>query len=151
MNSRLKYIDDSWGMGNKITPDDIDWLITQVKDLRDDRIKKSKTIGELKKKNSELKGQINQHIRFLDKNNKGWEDKWNFSACLEKNSELEQENKRYREALEFYADEKNYDYKINTDSAGDMHDMSYMEIHDVESKIMYDYGEKATKALDDNE
>jgi len=65
--------------------------------------------------------------------------------------DLEQQNKRYREALEFYADEKNYDYKINTDSVGDMHDMSYMEIHDVESKIMYDCGEKATKALDENE
>lgn len=69
----------------------------------------------------------------------------------EENKKLEQQNKRYRKALEFYADEKKYDYKVITDSVGDFHDMTYMEIHEVESEIYYDCGEKAIKALEGEE
>lgn len=99
MNSRLKYIDDSWGMGNKIMPGDIDWLITQVKDLRNVRIKDSETIREIKKENDELKEQLNQHIHFLDKHHKGWEDKWNINALLSEKEIIEKENKRNQKLL----------------------------------------------------
>ena len=99
MNSRLKYIDDSWGIGNKITPGDIDWLITQVKDLRNARIKDSETIGNINKENDELKEQINQHIRFLDKHHNGWEDKWNINELLSEKEVLEKENKHYQKLL----------------------------------------------------
>src|SRR5690625_1209337 len=108
-----------------------EWLVKHAKE-------QAERVQELEK----FKRDVEQMYRYIHLNAK---------KSVEEKENLQKQNKRYREALEFYADEKNYDYKINTDSVGDMHDMSYMEIHDVESKIMYDYGEKATKALDDNE
>jgi len=75
-----------------------------------------------------------------------WELKENKKALgdlIEKTAKIawviEQQNKRYREALEFYANEENYffdekEYKIGLGVP--------------ESEIVIDYGEKARKALE---
>lgn len=44
-------------------------------------------IRNLEKENSELKEQVNQHIKFLDRNYEGWEDLWNFDAMLNERDE----------------------------------------------------------------
>ena len=55
----------------------------------------------------------------------------------ERVNELEQQNKRYREALKFYADDKSWEFDW---------------LYDIrESLIWQDYGEKARKALEGEE
>lgn len=56
--------------------------------------------------------------------------------------ELEQQNKRYREALEFYANEETYEMKFATDTD---------EIFDPFTLIESDEGKKARKALEGEE
>ena len=56
--------------------------------------------------------------------------------------ELEKQNKRYREALEFYANEETYETKFATDTD---------EIFDPFTLIELDNGEKARKALEGEE
>jgi len=56
---------------------------------------------------------------------------------LEDKESLEQQNKRYREALEFYTNEVNHDFEIN---------ISITDI-EVKSEILEDYGSKARQVL----
>lgn len=56
--------------------------------------------------------------------------------------ELEQQNKRYKQALEFYADEETYETKFATDTD---------EIFDPFTLIELDEGKKARKALEGEE
>ena len=56
--------------------------------------------------------------------------------------ELEKQNKRYREALEFYANEETYETKFATDTD---------EIFDPFTLIELDEGKKARKALEGEE
>lgn len=60
----------------------------------------------------------------------------------ERVQELEEENKRYREALEFYANEENYFFDEKEYKVG---------LGVPESEITIDYGNKARKALEGEE
>ena len=62
--------------------------------------------------------------------------------------ELEQQNKRYREALEFYAEESNYDYDVRVDSISYVGDQSEMKFYRLDSEILYDRGKKARQVLE---
>lgn len=61
---------------------------------------------------------------------------------------LEQQNKRYREALTFYAEENNYDYDVKVDSISYVGDQSDMKFYRLDSKILNDKGATARKALE---
>ena|SRR5690606_2641411 len=62
--------------------------------------------------------------------------------------EIEQQNKRYREALTFYAEKSNYDYDVKVDSISYVGDQSDMKFYRLDSEILYDRGKKARKALE---
>lgn len=64
-------------------------------------------------------------------------------------NKLEQQNKRYKEALEFYADIDKHDTEIDTDSLGDVDDTTYRTIIILTGEIIDDRGEKARKVLED--
>jgi len=64
------------------------------------------------------------------------------------NRELKKQNKRYREALIFYAEKSNYDYDVKVDSIGYVGDQLDMKFYRLDSGILYDRGEKARKALE---
>lgn len=65
------------------------------------------------------------------------------------NRELKKQNKHYREALTFYAEESNYDYDVKVDSISYVGDQLEMKFYRLDSEILYDRGEKARKALED--
>ena len=67
------------------------------------------------------------------------------------NRELKEQNKRYREALTFYAEENNYDYDVKVDSISYVGDQSDMKFYRLDSKILNDKGERARKALEGEE
>ena len=58
------------------------------------------------------------------------------------NRELKEQNKRYKQALEFYADEETYEIKFATDTD---------EIFDPFTLIELDEGKKARQALEGKE
>ena len=61
------------------------------------------------------------------------------------------QNKRYREALTFYAEKSNYDYDVKVDSIGYIGDQSDMKFYRLDSAILNDRGEKARQALEGEE
>src|SRR5690625_5249013 len=104
---------------------------------------------ELIEENQELKEQINQHIRFLDENHKGWENNWNFNALLNEKEKLHAENEElavaynnvqkeiyilknklesHRNTLKFYADETNYDAQYRLEIMRDSGDRARREL-----------------------
>lgn len=94
-----------------INTDDYDWLIEQAE-----------LVQELKEKHKE-------YVSFVESNN------YNMDVEMEK---LYKQNKRYREALEFYANEENYFFDEKEYKVG---------LGVPESEITLDYGNKARKAL----
>lgn len=58
-----------------------------------------------------------------------------FLACQKEIEELREQNKRYREALEFYAEGKHVAYKLD----------------ETDDDLVADYGETARKALEGEE
>lgn len=70
-----------------------------------------------------------------------------YKICNRDYATLNSEKNRYKQALEFYADENNYDYKVEPDSVGDVDDETFMVIYEVDSEIITDGGYKARQAL----
>ena len=67
------------------------------------------------------------------------------------NQELKRQNRRYYEALTFYAEKSNYDYDVKVDSIGYVGDQSDMKFYRLDSAILNDRGEKARQALESGE
>lgn len=67
----------------------------------------------------------------------------------ERAEELERKIERYRETLTYYAEESNYDYDVKVDSISYVGDQLEMKFYRLDSEILYDRGEKARKALED--
>lgn len=78
-----------------------------------------------------------EQVQELERVNK--EMYWTASDFKFENLKLEQQNKRYRETLEFYADENNWEGKNN--GLGNA-------MTDYEPEICFDIGIKARKALE---
>src|SRR5690554_4019568 len=81
-----------------------------------------------------------ERIEELELEKDGW--KYTAQSYYMKIQELREQNKRYREALEFYADEETYETKFATDTD---------EIFDPFTLIELDEGKKARKALEGEE
>ena len=92
----------------------VDWLIEQAERVQ------------------ELEGTVRHAMKAID----------NTEAVRVKLINAEQQNKRYRKALEFYADEETYETKFATDTD---------EIYDPFTLIELDEGKKARKALEGEE
>lgn len=87
------------------------------------------------------KGQINklqERVRWLEEQLQGMHVM--YAVRLAKSDELEKQNKRYREALKFYANRNNYKLEHFDPNLDD-----YM------STVDYDEGQKARKALEGEE
>ena len=109
-----------YGMGGHlISVNDINWLVGYAKE-QVERVQELENVNRVLKKSSEGSERAKERLRT-------WID------------ELEIENERYREALEFYADEETYETKFATDTD---------EICDSFTLIELDEGKKARKALE---
>src|SRR5690625_235950 len=107
-----------YGMGGHlISVNDIYWLVGYAKE-------QAERMQELEQKNDRLKQEA---------------DFWRVED--REMMRLSHENKRYREALEFYADEENYEFETI---------VSDCDI-EVVSKVLDDYGQKARKVLEESE
>lgn len=73
-----------------------------------------------------------ERVQELEKEKDEW--KYTAQSYYMTNQELREQNKRYREALKFYADDKSWEFDWLDDIR--------------ESLIWKDYGEKARKALE---
>ena len=93
-----------------------------------------KRVEELEKENEKLKRKLKTSRESV-------------VPLSEEKDEFEYQNIRYKQALEFYADENNYDYKVEPDSVGDVDDETFMVIYEVDSEIITDGGYKARQAL----
>lgn len=78
------------------------------------------------------------NMKQLQKEKDEWKD--TVKSYYMTNQELREQNKRYREALEFYADEETYETKFATDTD---------EIFDPFTLIELDEGKKARQALEE--
>ena len=79
------------------------------------------------------------------------EDYYSLIEQAKRVQELEQQNKRYREALTYYAEESNYDYDVRVDSISYVGDQSEMKFYRLDSEILYDRGKKARQVLEGEE
>lgn len=78
-----------------------------------------------------------ERVQELEEANK--KNYWIAANFKFENLKLEQQNKRYREVLEFYGNKENY-----------LHELSRLKATNY-SKVMDDYGETARKALEESE
>ena len=76
-------------------------------------------------------------VEELEKEKDEWKD--TAQSYYMTNQELREQNKRYKQALEFYADEETYETKFATDTD---------EIFDPFTLIELDEGKRARKALE---
>src|SRR5699024_12185292 len=89
---QLQELASDYWLENETLHKIVEYLREQNKRYRE-RIEKLEAKNwELIEENQELKEQINQHIRFLDENHKGWENNWNFNALLNEKEKLHAEN-----------------------------------------------------------
>jgi|SRR5699024_10101893 len=120
---RLEKIEKDKAMSNDdvvIKEDDYNWLIEQVEQNE-----------QRNKKLSEVHSYL-QEVNLVDDDVSYW-GKNVIDVLLSYSKELEEQNKHYREALEFYADTNNYESEPN--------DISTVE---------FDSGIRARKALKDD-
>src|SRR5690625_3077801 len=114
--------------------DDVEWLIKQAERVQELELRygfkesqkglKDALYDNLKRKNKQLKSNLNVY--------KGY-----YNNTLKHNNELIEQNKRYREALEFYAEQENYGWET-----------SYRPQQEIDCMVIDDGGHTARKALE---
>jgi len=146
---QLQELASDYWLENETLHKIVEYLREQNKRYRE-RIEKLEAKNwELIEENQELKEQINQHIRFLDENHKGWENNWNFNALLNEKEKLHAENEElavaynnvqkeiyilknklesHRNTLKFYADETNCDAQYRLEIMRDSGDRARREL-----------------------
>lgn len=96
---------------------------------------KTKEDYEYAKKRTEALGWLINRVEELEEHTKTLESDLNKE--VQHNNYLHKKNRRYKQALEFYADESNYEFETI---------VSDCDI-DIEAKILDDGGEKARQGL----
>ncbi|HSH26061.1 MAG TPA: hypothetical protein VLA13_11095, partial [Massilibacterium sp.] len=82
--------------------------------------------------------ELAERVRELEKERSEWKD--TAQSYYMTNQELREQNKRYREALEFYAEQDNYEWEINLRPQ-----------QEIDCMVIDDGGHTARKALEESE
>ncbi|WP_068672299.1 hypothetical protein [Oceanobacillus sp. Castelsardo] len=138
--SRLEEIKRAYGYGGRLPKDTYPyWLIQRVESSKKVTDEALKQIDVTQARNERLEkrvGELEHHLKMANEAMKISND-----SSLS-NFILEQQNQRFKQALEFYADEDNYVYPL-------LYTEDDKPIHD-QSEVDMDGGKKARQALEES-